>query len=148
MQGKDYIGVGVGAMIFNGRRELLLTKRGQACKNERGCWEVPGGSIEFGETMAKAVVREAKEELGVDIIVEHQLLAIDHFIPDEDQHWVTTPFLVRIKHGQTPKILEPEKCDAIGWFPLDDLPGPLSITTKLNLKVYRHHLKNKGKHEH
>lgn len=143
MQGKDYIGVGVGAMIFNDRGELLLTKRGQACKNERGCWEVPGGSIEFGETMAATVVREIKEEIGVDVIVDHQLLAIDHLIPAEGQHWVTTPFLVHIKYGQTPKILEPEKCEAIDWFSLDNLPSPLSITTKLNLKVYRHHLKNR-----
>ncbi len=44
MQGKDYIGVGVGAMIFNDKGELLLAKRGQAAKNERGCWEIPGGS--------------------------------------------------------------------------------------------------------
>lgn len=141
MQGKDYIGVGVGVMIFNERGELLMTKRGQACKNERGCWEVPGGSIEFGETMAEAAVREAKEEIGVDVIVEHQLLAIDHLIPNEHQHWVTTPFLVRVKRGQTPTIQEPEKCDGLGWFAVDDLPSPLSITTKLNLKVYRHHLK-------
>lgn len=147
MQGKDYIGVGVGAMIFNDQGQLLLTKRGQACKNERGCWEVPGGSIEFGETMAQAIVREVKEELGINVVVEHQLLAIDHLIPDEGQHWVTTPFLVRVKRGQTPKILEPEKCDVIGWFALDDLPSPLSITTKLNVEVYRHHLKNGGVHE-
>ena len=141
MQGKDYIGVGVGAMIFNDRGELLLTKRGKAAKNERGCWEIPGGSVDFGETLAQAIVREVKEEMGVDVVVEHQLLAIDHLIPAENQHWVATPFIVRVKPGQTPKILEPHKCEAMGWFALTKLPSPLSITTKLNLKVYRYHLK-------
>lgn len=141
MQGKDYIGVGVGAMIFNDKGELLLTKRGQAAKNERGCWEIPGGSVDFGETLAQAIVREVKEEMDVDVVVEHQLLAIDHLIPAENQHWVATPFIVRVKHGQTPKILEPHKCEAMGWFALNKLPSPLSITTKLNLKVYRYHLK-------
>ena len=141
MQGKDYIGVGVGAMIFNDKGELLLTKRGQAAKNERGCWEIPGGSVDFGETLAQAIVREVKEEMGVDVVVEHQLLANDHLIPAEKQHWVATPFIVRVKYGQTPKILEPHKCEAMGWFPLTKLPSPLSITTKLNLKVYRYHLR-------
>lgn len=140
MQGKDYIGVGVGAMIFNDRGELLLTKRGKRAKNERGHWEVPGGSIEFGETMAEAIVREVKEELGIDVVVEHQLLALDHLIPNENQHWVTTPFIVRVTPGQVPTILEPHKCEALEWFALDALPEPLSIATRLNVKVYEHHL--------
>lgn len=123
MQGKDYIGVGVGAMIFNDKGELLLTKRGQAAKNERGCWEIPGGSVDFGETLAQAIVREVKEEMGVDVVVEHQLLAIDHLIPAENQHWVATPFIVRVKRGQTPKILEPHKCEVMGWFHLTNSPA-------------------------
>lgn len=143
MQGKDYIGAGVGAMIFNDRGELLLTKRGKAAKNERGCWEIPGGSIEFGETMAEAVVREVKEEIGVDVTVVEQLIALDHLIPEENQHWVTTPFIVRMKPGQTPTILEPEKCEAIEWFAPDSLPEPLSIATRLNAEVYKKYLKRK-----
>jgi 8-oxo-dGTP diphosphatase len=146
MQGKDYIGAGVGAMIFNDRGELLLAKRGKEAKNERGHWEVPGGSIEFGETMAEAVVREIKEELGIDIVVEQQLLALDHLIPDENQHWVTTPFIVRVKPGQSPKILEPHKCETIEWFALDNLPEPLSIATRLNIEVYEQHLNQRKKH--
>ncbi|HSX16685.1 MAG TPA: NUDIX domain-containing protein [Patescibacteria group bacterium] len=138
--GKDFIGVGVGVMIFNDKGELLLTKRGQGAKNERGCWEVPGGGVEFGETLAQAAVREAKEEMGIDVTVVQQLFSIDHLIPAEGQHWVATPFLVKIKKGQVPQILEPEKCDGLGWFATDNLPSPLSITTKLNLKVYRQYL--------
>ena len=40
--GIDYIGVSVGAMIVNDGGEILLAKRSQNAKNERGCWEVPG----------------------------------------------------------------------------------------------------------
>src|SRR5688572_19885791 len=123
-KGKHYIGVGVGVMIFNHKGEVLFTKRGRGAKNERGHWEIPGGDVEFGETLATAAVRETYEELGVKGVVVKQLLAIDHFIPKEGQHWVAVPFIVKIKPGQTPKIMEPHKCDAIGWFGLDALPSP------------------------
>jgi mutator protein MutT len=139
MQGKDYIGLGVGAMIFNNAGELLLMQRGQQAKNERGCWEIPGGTVEFGETMAQAVVREIKEELGVVVEVVQQLLSIDHLIPAEGQHWVATPFLVRIASG-TPKVMEPHKCNGVGWFALHKLPQPLAITTNLNIQSYQHYL--------
>ncbi len=145
--GKDYVGVGVGAMIFDDKGQLLLMKRGQAAKNERGRWEIPGGTVDFGETRAEAVVREIKEETGADIEILHQLLTIDHMIPDENQHWIATPFVVRAKKGQTPKIMEPHKHEAIGWFPLNKLPEPLAITTGLNIESYEYHLKNGGKHE-
>jgi mutator protein MutT len=135
--GIDYIGVAVGAMIFNGKRELFLTKRGKKATNERGCWEVPGGKINFGETLQEAIKREMKEEYGVDIEVTEQLPAADHLIPDEKQHWVPTTFLAKIKKGQKPKIMEPQKCDAIGWFTLDKLPQPLSIITKIDLEVVK-----------
>jgi len=140
-QGKDYIGVGVGAMIFNDKQELLLCKRGQAAKNERGCWECPGGSIEFGETMAQATIREVQEELGIDIRLQHQLHAVDHLIPSEGQHWITTPFIATVLRG-TPTIREPGKCDEIGWFALNKLPKPLSIATQLNIVDYEARFKS------
>lgn len=136
-KGSDYIGIGVGAMIFDEQGRLLLTKRGQGAKNERGYWEVPGGGVELNETRADAAVREIKEELDVDIELIDELQTIDHIIPDDSQHWVATSFIARIKEGQTPKIMEPEKCDAIEWFSLDDLPSPLSIATTFNLDAYR-----------
>ncbi|MBD3279522.1 MAG: NUDIX domain-containing protein, partial [Candidatus Pacebacteria bacterium] len=59
--GKDHIGVGVGALIFNDEGHLLLTLRGEKAKNERGKWEIPGGAVEFGETIEQALKREMKE---------------------------------------------------------------------------------------
>lgn len=135
--GIDYIGVSVGAMIFNEKNELFLTKRSKKATNERGCWEVPGGKVEFGETLEHAVKREIREEYGVDIELVKQFPAANHLIPAEKQHWVPTTFLAKIKVGQKPRICEPEKCDEIGWFPLDNLPQPLSIITQLDLEYYR-----------
>jgi mutator protein MutT len=136
-QGKDYIGVGVGAMIFNDKGELLLKKRSGEVRNERGCWEIPGGAVKFGETMAQSIVREVKEEVNLNVVIVEQLMAFDHLIPDEGQHWVSTLFIVKPTQGQTPKNLEPHKCDGLGWFAIDNLPSPLSIVTKLKIEAYQ-----------
>lgn len=135
-KGVDYIGVAVGVMMFNEKNELFLSKRSEQVKNEKGCWEIPGGSVEFGETLHDAVKREIKEEYGVKIDTLEQFPAEDHLVPQEKQHWVATTFLAKVKEGQIPKIMEPDKCDAIGWFALDNLPSPLSIITRLDLKHY------------
>lgn len=135
-KGIDYIGVSAGAIIFNNKGEIFLSKRSQNTKNERGCWETPGGSVEFGETLEQATKREIMEEYSAEIEIIEQWPASDHLIPDEKQHWVATTFLAKFKPGQEPKIMEPDKCDEIGWFNLNKLPVPLSIITKMDLEQY------------
>ncbi len=46
-KGVDYIGVGVGGVIFNDEGKVFLAKRGAAARNEAGKWEFPGGAVEF-----------------------------------------------------------------------------------------------------
>jgi mutator protein MutT len=134
----DYIGVGVGAIIMDGEGRLFLAKRGPKAKNERGLWEFPGGGVEFGETLRDALIREIREEYGITIEVGELLTVTDHILPDEGQHWVSPSYLCRVVSG-TPTILEPEKCSAIGWFALDDIPADLTQVTRHDLELYRDH---------
>lgn len=141
IKGVDYIGVGVGCIVTDGNGKYLLAKRGSKAKNERGKWEFPGGGIEFGDTMAETIKREMKEELGVVVALLEHLPPIDHIIPDDHQHWVTSAFVAKVVDGQ-PTIMEPEKCEEIGWFTLNEIEAlPLSIATKLNVEQ----LKNQEK---
>jgi 8-oxo-dGTP diphosphatase len=140
-RGVDYIGVSVGMMLVNEKGEIFLSKRSHNATNEKGCWETPGGAVEFGETLEEAVKREIREEYGIEIQLVKQFPAENHIIPNEKQHWVATTFLARLKSSQKPKIMEPEKCDAIGWFSLDNLPKPLSIITKLDFKHHGDEIK-------
>ena len=133
--GYDFIGVGVGAMVFNDKGEVFLSKRGEKAKNERGTWEFPGGSVEFGEKLADAVKREFMEEYGIEIEIKELLSVDDHILPDEGQHWISPTYIARFANG-TATIREPEKCSAIGWFTLDSLPDPLSLITQYNLRYY------------
>lgn len=135
--GKDYIGVSVGALIFNEKREVFLSKRSMKTRNERGSWEAPGGKVEFGEKRADAIRREMKEEFGVDLEVQELLCTNDEILEKDKQHWVATTYIAKIKGSEQPKIMEPDKCDAIGWFELDSLPKPLSYITTLDLAEYR-----------
>ncbi len=138
----DYIGVSVGAIIFNNKGEIFLSKRSQLATNEKGCWETPGGSVEFWEKLEDAVKREIKEEYGIDIEIIEQLPSVNHLIPHEKQHWIASPFVAKFKNGQRPKIMESHKCDGIGWFSLEKLPSPLSIITKHNIKTIKKRKKN------
>lgn len=129
-RGIDYIGVGVGAAIFNREGKLFLTLRGKKAKNETGKWEIPGGSVEFNETLENAIKREMKEEYDVDIAIIDLLDVCSHIITDEHQHWVSPTYICKIVTGK-PKIVEPEKCDAIGWYSRNEAVNlPLSIITK------------------
>ena len=56
----------VGAIILKDDK-ILLVKRG--AEPGIGKWSIPGGSMEFGETMEEAVKREVKEETGLDVEV-------------------------------------------------------------------------------
>jgi len=44
--------------------------------------------------------------------------------------------VVKIKPGSTPKIMEPTKCDEIGWFKINQLPNTLSIITKHDITKF------------
>ncbi len=138
-RGIDYIGVGVGAIIVDDAGRLFLARRGPLAKNERGLWEFPGGSVEFGETLAHALTREIHEEYGVEISVGLLLDVVDHILPGEGQHWVSPTFICAIRAGE-PVICEPGKCTEIGWFAPDEMPGDLTQISRLNLQHYRQQL--------
>lgn len=134
--GQDFIGVGVGAMVFNQTGQVFLAQRGPQAKNERGKWEFPGGSVEYGERLESAIVREFMEEYAMTIELVELLGVSNHILPDEGQHWISPTFIAR-HVGPPPRIVEPEKCTAIGWFALDKLPAPLTVITLDDLHTYQ-----------
>ncbi len=133
--GIDYIGVGVGAMIVKDG-EVLLLKRSANAQNERGCWENPGGAVEWGEKFEEAIKRELKEELGVEIKILGKLPIQECFMQKDKQHWISQTFVADIKDDDRPKIMEPEKHDDISWFAINSLPKPLSAISLNDFKNY------------
>lgn len=136
-KGVDYIGVGTGAMVFNRDGKVLIGKRGIEAGNERGKWEFPGGSVEYGETCAEAIVREIREEAGIEIVVFELLEVVDHILRVEGQHWVAISYIAKLAFG-IPQVLEPVKIEAFLWVDLNEAENyELTLASQQNLKAFR-----------
>ena len=55
-------------LILNSKREVLMAKVSRGFFT--GCWTLPGGFVDYGEHPRDAAIREAREELGIDIVIE------------------------------------------------------------------------------
>jgi 8-oxo-dGTP diphosphatase len=94
--------VGVGAVIFNGAGEVLLIRRGKPPLHHE--WSIPGGSVEHGERLHGALMREVREETGLDIEVMGLIDVIDAIIPDKAGgrtfHYVLIDYAARATGGE------------------------------------------------
>lgn len=126
-RGIDHIGISVSFIVHDGNGNVLLQKRGQQARDEKGRWDVGGGAIEFGESIDEALKRELKEELCCEALDIEFLTAYDAHRKLEDgtqTHWIALHHTVLIDPKQV-KIGEPHKIDEIGWFNSKNLPEPL-----------------------
>lgn len=73
--------VAAAVVVDNGR--VLLTKRAEG-QHLAGLWEFPGGKLEIGESPEEALVRECREECGIEIAVAEILDATFHRYPEKD----------------------------------------------------------------
>ena len=71
-------------MLQSGERYFVQQR--QPGKHLAGLWEFPGGKVEAGETAWSALVRELKEELGINALSGTPLITLTHSYPDRDVH--------------------------------------------------------------
>lgn len=71
--------VSAGIIVRNGK--ILIGQRPEG-KPLAGYWEFPGGKRESGETIEECLVRELREELGIDAVVGSHIMDIVHQYPD------------------------------------------------------------------
>ncbi len=114
---RPFVGVQV-AVLDHGA--ILLGRRENAFG--AGTWGLPGGHLEFGESIEAAAARELREETGLE--AESLEFARILNTPYEDTHYVQLAVRVLSYQG-TPRIKEPANCSALDFFKADALPTPL-----------------------
>jgi ADP-ribose pyrophosphatase len=129
--------VGVGVLLVDAQGRVLLTLRNRA--PAAGCWSIVGGKLDFLETLEECAVREAREEVGVEVAIRSLLCVTDHCLPQENQHWVSPAYLAQILEGEAANC-EPDKTAAVEWFALDDLPVNLTMTARNAIRAYAQQL--------
>jgi len=107
-----------GVIIKNGK--ILLIKR----RNEpfKGRWALPGGFVEYGETVEKAVLREVKEETGMDAKIKKLVGVYSDPARDPRGHTISIVFLLE---GEGDAIAGDDAIEA-KFFDLNELP-PLAF---------------------
>ncbi|WP_079403307.1 NUDIX domain-containing protein [Streptomyces sp. 3211] len=117
--------------------EVLLSRRAGSVY-AAGMWHLPSGHLEPGEDMVEGVIREAREETGVVIAAEDVAAAVTvhHRPPRGAGSRIGVLFEVRRWSG-APRVMEPDRCDGMGWYPLDGLPDPMVAYCRAGLDAYR-----------
>ena len=93
--------LGVGAIIFDGDRVLLVERAGEPLK---GWWSIPGGLVETGETIEQALRRETREETGLELEQITRFDLFERIMRDADgraeYHYVLVDYICKHAGGQ------------------------------------------------
>jgi len=119
--------LGVGGVVFRGE-EVLLVKRGR--DPGKGRWSIPGGAVALGETVKTALIREIREETGLDVKVLDLVEVFERIIPDDQgrilYHFVVLDYRCTLLGG---RLKAQSDAAEAGFF-------PLAVLKDLNLPEY------------
>ncbi|CEJ85127.1 hypothetical protein VHEMI03680 [[Torrubiella] hemipterigena] len=108
------IGVGVAAIISNGKGQILVGKRKGGFG--AGLWQVPGGHLEFKESVLDCAAREAEEETGLRVKPVKVVDVTNDVFDAANKHYVTFfVFCQMVDETQEPQLMEPDKCHGWSW---------------------------------
>jgi len=121
-------------MVLIDGNKLLSIKRVNTGLRD-GLYSVPAGGLEDGEDLLSAAIREAKEEICVDIRREDVRLGSVEHCKIDGENWINFVFFTSKWQG-TPQIGEPHKHGALTWFDKDNLPEDMIDYVAKSIRNY------------
>ncbi|MEU2730473.1 NUDIX hydrolase [Streptomyces griseoviridis] len=120
-------------IVRNGDKVLLSRRNGPY---GHGRWHMPSGKLDQGESLPDGAARELYEETGITVAPVHlRLVQTVHHRQDACTERIGFFFEATEWEGQ-PVNREPEKCLALEWFPVHDLPDDIIEYPKAGLRGY------------
>lgn len=116
--------IGVFAIILNNDNEVLLAHR-----TDRDMWNLPGGKLEYGESPWEGVIREVKEETGLDVVVE----SVTGLYSKEDHQEIVFNFYCKKISGD---LTLNEEADQLEYFDVKNIPENVSMRQLERIKDF------------
>jgi mutator protein MutT len=111
--------MGVGAVIICDGKFLLEKRKSEPGK---GKWSIPGGLVELGETVEQTVIREVREETGLEVEKPEHIDIVDNIIRDQngeiEYHFVIIDYSVKLKGGTVKAASDAEE---LRWVTFDEV---------------------------
>lgn len=136
---KKRVGAGVGIMLYRDGKILLGLRHSDPAKAKsslrgEGTLTMPGGKLEFGETMEEGAKREVLEETGI-ILNDARVMCINTD-KNEHAHYITVGVYCDNFTGEA-ELKEPEEIVRWDWFDVKNLPEPMFRSCVHIMENYR-----------
>ncbi|MEV0033355.1 NUDIX domain-containing protein [Nocardia sp. NPDC050793] len=127
----------VDVLLLLSRDERVLLAQRHNTGYADGQWNLPSGKLEDGEDVVDAIIRETHEEIGLQLDRDEvRLISSIHYKAPEGHSRIGFVFTADRWDGE-PENREPDKCSALEWFPLDQLPTDTVPYTAASVELFQ-----------
>lgn len=110
-----------GAIIFNDKKEILMSQRFNDKSSWHGRWQFPGGTIEFGEDPSKTAIREALEEVGVKIeLLSNFPIVMNYSNQTSNEDYICIAYPAKYIEGEI-DVSKDKATSNAKWFRYEDI---------------------------
>ncbi len=145
-KGIDYPGISVVYFCHDGNRNVVMAKRSQQARDEKGRWDIGGGGVEAHDTIEQTLRKEIKEEYNCEVL-NYEFLGYRDVHREHDgtrTHWISLDFKVLVDVSDL-KTNEPHKFDEVKLFPIEEMwtdPEKIHSQLPIFLEKYKDKIKN------